>query len=160
MRRRRIHSRRVGGLAARHQRQAQLFGLSQFVHPAQRILERARRGIVEHRVVQRIEPVVQLARLLEIVRGARGLEIGAKARRDIGRDGRCTPLRPAALAGSASSSSPEAGRTALTDAHAVIGHAAKVAARILDADDPLRTAPRQFAHRLGRISVTVRPGTL
>ena len=56
--------RHVDGLArrvaARGQRLAQVFG-DPVVDPGQRVLERA--DVSEHRVMQRIEPVVEFARL-------------------------------------------------------------------------------------------------
>ena len=71
------------GQEAWDQRQADLVG-----HPALRAAERVfhRRGarILEHRVVQRVEPIVELARLYQVVVGAGLLELGAQRGRDAG----------------------------------------------------------------------------
>src|SRR3546814_5712623 len=46
-----------------------------------------RRGVGEHRLVQREQPVVQRTGARPVIRGAGGGEIGAQSRRDIGGDG-------------------------------------------------------------------------
>ena len=123
------------------------------MHPAERVLDRAGAGVLEHRVVQRIKLVVQLARLFQIVRGTSGLEFGAQLWRNVG--GYRDAAHPARRI--------ERQRQFIVTrelaelfappypiyAHAVVGHAGKIAARVLDADYLFGKAPRQFAHSLG-----------
>src|SRR3546814_13185316 len=69
-------------------------GMEPVVDARQRIFERCRRGVGEHRLVQREQPVVQRTGARPVIRGAGGGEIGAQSRRDIGGDGDAARAAP------------------------------------------------------------------
>ena len=97
--------------------------------------------------MQREQTVVQLPRLLELVRRDSLVELRAQLRRDIGgnRDAAapaCRRVRQPQLviARQLAELAP--------DTHAVIGHARQVAARVLDGDDPVGILVDQRHHGL------------